>query len=508
MSSGRVKPLVLATAPPRRVGPGDTLAPTRTLPPPRAPQRIEWSDDDEPTLYFERPEPRPPTPVPTAPVPTARLPLAPAPRPPRPTPSASMSAPPVVLPPATPFFPFPAATQRLPSASPLRGLPPWWAAVALLVVAAVGAAFALLLVPRTGRLVVHVANPEGATPLVDVFVDGKKRCDTAPCTVDTLAAGDHDVRVLANGFAPPPVARVHVPAHGDATIDVSLNREVAASPASPTGLRVGGTQPGAELFVDDRRIGALPQEVRDLSPGTHVVKLAGSDRYQPLTMQVVLEKGTIKDLGAVKLRVLKGKATILPGTPGARVSLVKGGDRRVLPVLPISISVDVDADNPWVLVASKPGFDDYKQSLSFDDGQVEKTYVVSLQPGGSRSATSAPAARWTGQVRSTPRASQPTDGDDDDANPDPDPDPPPPPPPASDDSSGDDSASAFLNINSVPPSTCFLDGRSLGSTPRANIHVSPGVHTVKFVNSELGLSKTITVRVRAGETRAAVTRLE
>jgi hypothetical protein len=369
------------------------------------------------------------------------------------------------------------------SASLRWGIAPWWAAAAMLVVAALGAAVAFMLIPQTGRLVVRVAEPATATSLVDIFVDGKKRCDTAPCTVDGLTAGEHDLRVLANGFDPPPPARVHVPAHGEATINVSLYPQVVSG---PTGLRASGTQPGVELFVDGREIGPLPQEVRDLSPGAHTVKLAGTERYQPLTMQVVVEKGHIQDLGAVKLRVLKGKVTILPGTPGARVYLTRGSDRRVLPALPIS--VDVDADNPWSLLASKLGFDDYKQAIGFDDGQVERTYVVSLERSGSSGARAT-----TPHARPTPRPPPPTD--DDGAS-----------PPAENDDNGGDSA--FLNINSVPPSTCFLDGRSLGSTPRANIEVSPGVHTVKFVNEELGLSKTITVRLGAGETRAAVTRLE
>jgi serine/threonine-protein kinase len=86
--------------------------------------------------------------------------------------------------------------------------------------------------------------------------------------------------------------------------------------------------------------------------------------------------------------------------------------------------------------------------------------------------------------------------------------PAPPPPPADNGDEGAASASeAFLNINSIPPSTCFLDGRSLGSTPRVHISVKPGTHTVKFVNSDQGLSKTISVSVGAGETKPAVAKL-
>jgi tRNA A-37 threonylcarbamoyl transferase component Bud32 len=66
----------------------------------------------------------------------------------------------------------------------------------------------------------------------------------------------------------------------------------------------------------------------------------------------------------------------------------------------------------------------------------------------------------------------------------------------------------FLTINSIPPSTCFLDGHALGATPRTNVSVTPGMHTVKFVESDSGKSKSISVSVRAGETKLAVAKFD
>jgi serine/threonine-protein kinase len=66
---------------------------------------------------------------------------------------------------------------------------------------------------------------------------------------------------------------------------------------------------------------------------------------------------------------------------------------------------------------------------------------------------------------------------------------------------------AYLNINSIPPSTCILDGKTLGATPRMHVSVSPGSHTVKFVDSDDGLTQTIFVNVGAGETKLAVAKL-
>jgi hypothetical protein len=79
-------------------------------------------------------------------------------------------------------------------------------------------------------------------------------------------------------------------------------------------------------------------------------------------------------------------------------------------------------------------------------------------------------------------------------------------PPAPSAAAGSDEG--FLTINSIPPATCFLDGKAIGPTPVVHVSVHAGVHTVKFVNTDRGLEKTVTVKVDAGETKPAVTRLE
>jgi hypothetical protein len=73
-------------------------------------------------------------------------------------------------------------------------------------------------------------------------------------------------------------------------------------------------------------------------------------------------------------------------------------------------------------------------------------------------------------------------------------------------------APAFLNINSIPPSVCILDGRLLGDTPQIHVQVSPGRHTVHFATKETdatvtAAAATVMVSVAAGETRAATARL-
>jgi hypothetical protein len=360
-----------------------------------------------------------------------------------------------------------------------------WVFLGLLVVALGAGAILFLGQPGQGRILVYVTDAAGASIThTDVMIDGTRRCESAPCTVDAVVGGSHEIKVVAQGFAPPAANMVTVEAGKDVSTKFSLQ-------ATSGGLKVDGHQPGVKLYVDDKEIGPLPQEVRDVALGDHTIKLAGSDRYQPLEKHVTIAPDRALDLGTLVLKVLRGKITVNPGTPGARVYLVSGSDRRELPTLPIS--VDIDTTKTWSLEASKAGLSDFKQVIGFDDGVAEKTFVVTLAP------KEAPAPVAAAPVAAAPVAAAPAP-----ARPAPAPAPAPAPPPVQ---APAEAGEAFLNINSIPPSTCFLDGHSLGSTPRVHVSVKPGTHIVKFINADQGLTKTVSVSVGAGETKPAVAKL-
>jgi hypothetical protein len=347
----------------------------------------------------------------------------------------------------------------------------------------------LVVVPSKGRIVVNVSDERGTgVNRLDVFIDGKKTafCDVAPCTVPEQSTGSHEVKVLAEGLdVAPAIQAVVVEARKDTAANF-----LVGSPRG-TGIKVSGTQAGVKLYVDDKEIGPLPQDAHDLTPGDHVIRVAGSERYQALEKHIVVERGKVEDLGTITLKVIKGKITVESGTVGAHVTLVSGSDRRDLPMPPIS--VDIDTIKSWSLEGSKAGYSDYRKLISFDDGQAEKTYTVILEPRGSGRVM--PVAPVMSSTSAAPVAHA---------------SPPSPEPAAAPESPAEavaEAPEAFLNINSIPDSNCFLDGRSLGHTPRVRVSVKPGMHTVKFVNSDDGLTKTITVTVGAGETKPAVAKL-
>ncbi len=248
-----------------------------------------------------------------------------------------------------------------------------WVALLVLVICA-GRAGVLLLssAEKTGRIAVDVKDVDGLTVnRVAIFVDGRKQCDT-PCVIGELAHGSHEVKVRADGFDAPAVENVLVERQKQTLAAFTLRSPRRA------GLKASGSQPGVKLYVEGKEIGPLPQEVYDLTPGDHFVRVAGSERYEPLEKHVVVDKDQIVDLGNLTLRVLHGKATITLATPGARASIVSGSDRRDLPMLPIS--VDIDTTKEWSLEATRPGYKDYHQAISFDDGQAEKRFTITLEP--------------------------------------------------------------------------------------------------------------------------------
>jgi serine/threonine-protein kinase len=363
-----------------------------------------------------------------------------------------------------------------------------WVVVGLAAATLIAVAVVFFGAPRTGQIVVNVSDAKGASVArVDVFVDGRKECDSTPCLVDQVGGGSHEVKVVADGFGAPAIETVVVESRKQSVANFALGGPRGS------GLKVTGSQPGVKLYVDGKEIGPLPQEVYALAPGDHTIRIAGSERYEPLEKHVTIDRDQVQDLGNVTLKVLHGKVTITLATYGARVSIVSGSDRRELPTLPIS--VDIDTTKAWSLEASKPGYEDYHQAISFDDGQAERFVSVMLDPKPQASSpvyyppAAAPAAPQTAQAP-VPAQAPPVQVQAAAA-----------PAPAA------DGGEAYLNINSIPPSTCFVDGHSLGSTPQIHISVKPGAHTVKFINADQGLTKTISVSVNAGETKPAVAKL-
>jgi hypothetical protein len=469
---------------------------------------IDWDDEDEATQVFDKgiedtarallhsaPPPPPAAGAPPPPPPAAGAP------PPAARAAALVGRPLSVPPPSVPRAPLPPPPKTQPLVAPVAMLEPparsitlpqqragrgnLWLIIAAVVVLGAGAA-AYVLMPKKGSLVVSVSGPGGkAIDGVQVYVDGSQRCDASPCQVTDLPRGVHFVKVAAAGYATTAPKAVKINAGEESAENAELAKGNEGS-----GLKVTAEGAGLKLSVDGKEYGPLPQELRDLAPGEHSVRIDGGERYESLEKKVSIEADKVTSLEP-KLKVKKGLATIKAGNnaDGAKVLLVSGNERRPVPALPLR--VDITSDKPYSIVASKKGFGDYKQSIVFEDGQAERTFVVDL------SSSSAPEPATPAEPEPTPAAvsKHPVAA----AAPTPK---APAAAPAVKEPAAASSGKGTLNINSTPPSNVILDGRPLGGTPKTVLSVTPGPHTVIFVHPEHG-RKAKSVTIEAGKTATA-----
>jgi serine/threonine-protein kinase len=341
-----------------------------------------------------------------------------------------------------------------------------------------GAVLGLLLRPAKGSLIVTVSGV-GSRPIdaVEVLVDGDVVCSASPCRVD-LKAGTHLVQARAAGHQAAAEIAIVITGGQEAVHNVTLAR------TGGTGIKVNAQGAGLKLYVDGNEIGPLPQELPDMSPGEHSIRVAGNDRYAPYEQRINVQVGQMETIGPLSLRVVKGLATIQAGAGAAdaKITLESGNDRRTLPdELPVRLDIPTDRDH--TLVAVRRGYSTYREKLVFEDGAAEKVFVVSLTKIGEETAATAP-----NEPTPTPSETTPTPARSPSPSPAPAPQEPKPAPAVS---AG--SGTATLNINSIPRSNVILDGKPIGQTPKIGISVSPGTHTVVFIKDEERKTSTITV---------------
>jgi serine/threonine-protein kinase len=413
------------------------------------------------------------------------------------------------------------AAQSAPMKAPGPGKALWVGLGILLV--GMAAFAAVMLMPSNGSIVIAVSGPGNrAIDSVQVLVDGKKLCDTSPCVANGIPAGTHFVKVQAPGYATPSAHAVKVVRGDEAVVNLQL------SPAGEgTVLKVSGEGSGLKLFIDGKEMGPLPQEVKDLTPGDHTIRVDGGNRFEAYEEKVTIVADQARSIGPLALKVRRGTANIEAGSnaDGAKVLLVAGSEKRQIPRLPYK--VDIDTTKGYQIVATKKGFATTTIPVTFEPGKDQKLFTIHL----GREGEAPPAAAAEHSTSSGTGAVAAADPEPEAAQPEPESAPAAPartPAPtggdprkarlaASTTSSTTSTKTATaaaapaaagqgtLNINSIPQSNVLLDGRPLGKTPRAGVSVPGGSHTVVFIHPEHG-RKQVVVTVIPGRTATAAVR--
>lgn len=357
------------------------------------------------------------------------------------------------------------------------------------------AGIAVSLTPaKAGKLQLRIHDAKGASvDRVEIFIDGKKACDTSPCMIEGLSNGEHQVKIMTPG-AVAITQSVAIVSGRETELPITL------APALTGTLRVAGPV-GAHLLVDDRDMGALPLSITDIAPGEHEIRIAGSDRFAAFEKKVSLDAAHVTDVGVLPAPVLKGKVTLKLETEGAQVFLVDGSERRKVTELPSTIDA-LDTSKKWVLEATKAGFIDFRLPLAFEDGHAEKTVSIALQKIGEKAAPAPAAAQGNPAAAIAARPAAPSEK-------------PAAPKQTSTESAKPSTAPSeakaagegTLNLNSMPSSAVIVDGRPVGQTPVLGLTVAAGNHTIMFMNADQNLKKTLRVSVKNGETKAVVGKL-
>jgi len=240
-----------------------------------------------------------------------------------------------------------------------------------------------------------------------------------------------------------------------------------------TGIKVFGEGSGLTLLVDGKEFGPLPQELREMEPGEHVIQVSGGPRYEVFQQRIVVDPDRMTPIGPIKLKVTKGLATIRAGAnaDGAEVTLKVGDSRRVLPALPVRL--EVETDRTHVLIARKKGFANFEEPITFEDGQAEKTLEITLTERSAEVAPNRPRRLGLATGSRTEGAEAAAEEQPEEvAEPEP-------------------TGNATLNLTSTPPSNVLLDGKPLGTTPLRGISVEPGTHRVIFIHGAERKPKTV-----------------
>jgi hypothetical protein len=208
----------------------------------------------------------------------------------------------------------------------LKRLMPW----AFLAIAVLGLCLVLALRPRAGSLVVTaLGTGHRAVDKVQIFVDGAPLCDSSPCRISGLSAGNHQLRASAPGLSSGPDQTVEINSGEESAANIELSpvEKAAASEgvaaATPPAkrekvvvtIRLSPESEGASVNFDDAFLLDFPAEL-ELEPHTTHTLSASKPGYEDLALHLDLGDEPAKQI-EVALTPLEAARRPRPRAPAA-----------------------------------------------------------------------------------------------------------------------------------------------------------------------------------------------
>jgi serine/threonine-protein kinase len=336
----------------------------------------------------------------------------------------------------------------------------------LLLVAGGGAAavwFAFLapaeITTESHRGVVRIeSEPPGAA----IWVDGDRRTERTPATLPNMPLGaTYAIKLTLDGYAP-------------FSQDVALSEDVvegsiSATLARPTADRFGvvnlrSIPAGAHVLVDGTDTGrTTPTTIGEIAPDVEHSIVLALEGYQTKTMPIVLRAGQVEEM-AVDLELLPlgpNEALLRVITEPDDARVLAGGEWRETGS-PYEIRLPAERQR---IVVSRRGFRDEDRLVRLRGGEVSEV-TVSLR-----------AERRPQQQGAGPSVPETAMG----------------------------SGPGTLSFGARPWCNVTIDGAPAGQTPIVNRSLPAGTHRIGCNNPELGVNRTITVEIVAGQpTRRSV----
>jgi hypothetical protein len=347
-----------------------------------------------------------------------------------------------------------------------------WSALALVALLILGALGAWLYRQQPGSLIVTVSG-RGAMQLekVTVFVDDEQVCSASPCRVNPLESGSHLVRTEVEDLPPTAPQAIIVEPGAEAALNITVE-----GPRSGT-LTVVADADDTQVDIDGKPHGAAPVHDVQLMEGSHVVQLRRLG-FVPASLSVELTAGEHKTLGPVSLAPFEAELRVTLDEP----AVVRLDGKRIRP----PVTVKLDPKSPHLLEAHRFRRGRFEKEIRFTAEHPKQTVNIVLRQAKSdnskKSEPQVDRAAGAGKAKrhretsqdSAPTAQQPEEGK---------------------------SGPAHLDLNSIPESVVLLDGTPLGPTPRRNVTVAAGSHSVTFIHLKLG-RKNLNVSLEPGASKS------
>lgn len=202
-----------------------------------------------------------------------------------------------------------------------------------------------------------LSNVEGAM----VYLDGEER-GVAPQDLKNVKPGDHVVEIRAAGFVTRE-ERVTV-AVGAATV---LKLDLQADGATAKGIvKIVSPVPEAEVHVDGKRLGSVPQEI-EISPGEHFV-VVSKPGYKKFEEKLVIEEGKVITVTA-ELKAVGGLRFL--SNPGGASVMMDGEAIGSTPFVNEEI-----ATGEHIITVQLSGYFDFETSVKVQGGKMKVVNAV------------------------------------------------------------------------------------------------------------------------------------